>query len=498
MCFCVDVIMLFCRLALLLSLPSFLVQCSICNAGLKENLETIQKFQITGQKVNEEYGALLVLIEAIKTLHISNYSDSELIKKTIKGLLSNMDPHTAYLDKKDFNLLLSDTSGTFYGIGTQIAIDNGIIRIVAVLDDTPAYKAKLKAGDYIVCIDDEYINGISSEEAVFKLRGKKNTKVKLKIKRANKDPFDVTLTRKEIKAESVKTEVLDGVLYARISRFDDKVSKKLQEAVSKNINSIKGMIIDFRDNHGGLLTEACDLSDLFLNKGIIVTTKGRDPADYSEFKAKSGDLLQGKPLVVLVNSATASAPEIVSGALKDNKRAIIVGTRTFGKGSVQRLIPLSTDTGVKITIAMYYTPSGTCIQGKGITPDIIVEPAYIQEDKNYIALREENLKNSLTQKGDEFVENESQKAIKEENIENEKDSEASKFIAFLKKLFKNDKPIEKNESEIKKKIREIEKKSDDSDFELLYRDISLKERKEKDMQLRTAFYVIDVKAMKGI
>lgn len=491
--------MSFYRVVLLISLSTILSQCSNCKAGLKENIEIAQKNNLTGSNISDEYSELSVLIKAIKELHISQYSREDLIKKAVKGLLSNMDPHTAYLDKKDFSMLLSDTSGSCYGIGTQIALDNGVIRILSVLDDTPAYKAKLKAGDYILCIDNDYINGISAEEAVARLRGPKGTKVKLKIKRANKDAFDITLTRQEIKTDSLKVEVLDGTLYAKIAHFDDKVSQKLKKIICANITKIKGMVLDLRDDHGGLLTEACDLSDLFLNESVIVTTKGKDPANYMEFRAKNGDSLQGKPLVVLVNSGTASAPEIVAGALKDNKRAIIVGTRTFGKGSVQKLFPLSMDTGLKVTIAMYYTPSGKCIQGKGIMPDIIVEPAYILEDKNYITLREENLKNSLTQKGDNFVENEVQKAISEENKSKEEVNEANKFVAFLKKLFKNDNTIEKNKDEIKKKINEIEKKGDhEDDIELMYREISLKERKEKDLQLRTAFYIIDAKAMTEI
>lgn len=438
---------------------------------------------------------LISIIKSLSDLHISNYQRHEIVQKTICGLLSNLDPHTSYLNENEFKALMEHTSGEFGGLGIQIALDNGLIRVVNVIDDTPAYKSKLKQGDYILCINDEYINGISADEAVSLLRGKRGSKVKLKIKRKDCDPFDITLTRDIIKIQSVKTELLDDILYVRISSFDEHVAKKLKHAIKglKSFASLKGVILDMRDNHGGLLTEACAVSDLFIAGGKIVVTKGKDPADYHEFCANSTDLLQGKPIVVLINSGTASAPEIVAGALRDNKRALIVGIRSFGKGSVQKVVKLTEKTGLKITVAMHYTPSGHCIQAEGIMPDIEVNPAYISEDKNYVVLREENLKNSLKQVGESFVENNKQKAIREEN--KGKSFEETEFINFLKRLFSRNTDNSSVSDEIKKKIEQLDcdKNQKVDNFEIMSRSMSLKERREKDLQLRTAFHVIEVK-----
>lgn len=455
------------------------------------------------KKYDPSYDYLLNLIQELKYAHISSYSDQELVNKAIKGLLSTLDPHTSYLDEKEFKALKESASGEFYGIGTQIAIDHGLILIITTVDGTPAHKAGLRSGDKIICIDGDYINGISADEAVNRLRGKKNTSVTLKIIRQNVEPFDITLKREVIKLESVKTEVLDNILYARISTFDEKVSSSLKEAINatkKNLgDKFKGVILDMRDNGGGLLTEACNVPDLFLNDGTIVVTKGRNPANYHEFKAKPGDILNGLPIVVLVNSGTASAPEIVAGALRDNKRAIIVGTRTFGKGSVQTLVPLPNNTGIKVTIAMHYTPSGKCIQAEGITPDIEVNPAYIKEFKDYVVVREENIKNALRQDGENFVENPKPRTIQKENTSDKKDgNNMNSLLDIIKSMFKKQQKNSQNDKEIKKKIEELNKKQgEEDDYELLYRKISLSERREKDLQLRTAFYVLEAKSLKG-
>ena len=453
------------------------------------------------KKFDKSYEYLLNLIQELKYAHISSYSDQELVNKAIKGLLSTLDPHTSYLDEKEFKALKENASGEFYGIGTQIAIDHGLILIITTVDGTPAHKAGLRSGDKIICIDGDYINGISADEAVNRLRGKKNTSVTLKIIRQNTEPFDITLKREVIKLESVKTEILDNILYARVSTFDEKVSSTLKKSVDdakkKLGKKFKGLILDMRDNCGGLLTEACNVPDLFLNDGTIVVTKGRNPANYHEFKAKPGDILEGLPIVVLVNSSTASAPEIVAGALRDNKRAIIVGTRTFGKGSVQTLLDLNNGTGIKVTIAMHYTPSGKCIQAEGITPDIEVNPAYIKEFKDYVVVREENIKNSLRQDGENFVENPKPRVIQKENISDKKEENSyGSLLDIIKSMFKKQAKNGQNDKEIKKKIEELSKKhEEEDDYELLYRKISLSERREKDLQLRTAFYVLEAKSL---
>lgn len=428
------------------------------------------------------------IIKSLKESYVSEYTEEELTEKAIKGLLANLDPHTCYLDENDFKDLQIHSSGEFQGIGTQIVIDNGLIRIVAPLDDGPAYKAGLKSGDYILCVNDEYISGVTSDEAAKLLRGKKGSKVKLKIKRHDEPPFDVTITRNTIKLESVKHEIVDDVMYVRISSFDQTVSAKLTEAIKKAKagGKLKGLVLDMRDNPGGLLEEACKVTDLFLNGGLIVSTKGRDPAEYKKYSATKGDILDGLPIAVLVNSGTASAPEIVAGALQDNKRAIIVGTRTFGKGSVQRVAQISPKTAIRVTLAMHYTPSGRCIQGQGISPDIQVNPAIIKEAQGYVVMREENLKNALVEVNGKLVNKKTAKVLKEEVPDNP--DQFDNFLSFVRGFFAKGKNI--NNEEIRKKINELEKKNDD-DFEIAYRSMTVSEKKEKDLQLRTAFDTVE-------
>jgi len=478
---------MFCRFALC----HFIISSVLCAYGTDtfySSCTALPPIPREREKMDESYEYLIAVTRALKDAHICLYSDKEIVDKAIRGLLSTLDPHSSYLDEKQYKDIKEKTSGEFCGLGIQIAIDAGIIRVVAPVDDTPAHKAGLRPGDKIVCIDGNYVEGLSSDEAVSKLRGKKGSIVVLKIVRDGAEPFDVSIKRDVIKVKSVKTEVIDGVLYARISTFDEKVSQLLKDGIKKaNISKIKGVILDMRDNGGGLLTEACNVADMFLDGGCIVETKGKDPANYNMFSAKKGDILNGLPIVALVNSNTASAPEIVAGALRDNKRAVVVGTRTFGKGSVQRLVPLSETTALKVTVAMHYTPSGTCIQAKGITPDIEVKPAYIKQAENYVELREENLRNSLKQERENFVENNQQKAINKENV-TEKNS-IEKAFDVVKSIFSKQ---ASSKEDIKKKLEDISKKKEkDDSFEYLYRTITLEERKQKDLQLRTAFYVIE-------
>lgn len=443
---------------------------------------------------------LNAIVDAVKNNHVVKYENSELVLKAVEGFLSNLDPHTAYLNEKTFKALLEQTDGQFGGIGTEIIIDSGLIRVVTPIDDTPAYKEGIKSGDYIICIDDEYINGISADEAVTKLRGKPGTKVKLKIKRIDKDPFDLEITRDTIKIQSVKAEIIDRIGYIRISSFDKNTTKDMlkfiQESKEKLGNKFEGIVLDMRNNPGGLLDEAYSVADAFLNSGKIVTTKGRLPATFFEFKAKKGDILDGLPLVVLVNSGTASASEIVAAALQDNKRAIIVGTRTFGKGSVQSLIPLSNKTGMKITIAMHYKPSGECIQCKGVSPDIEVNPASISEVKDYTCLREENIKHAIGGLSDEsavIVECQAKK-IKRENEQKESDTKTvDKIMKFAKELFGLKNNDLQSDEKIRKKVQELAKangKAEEDDFDLICRKLPLSERIEKDLQLREAFTVL--------
>jgi carboxyl-terminal processing protease len=332
--------------------------------------------------------------------------------------------------------------------------------VISPVDDTPAYKAGLKAGDLIIYIDDECINGISSEEALEKLRGKPKTCVKLKIKRNDKPPFDVEIERDVIKVQSVKTEVLDNIGYVRIATFDKNTCKDVIKFIQENKNkNLHGIVLDLRNNPGGLLDECVALSNIFLKGGKIVSTRGRIQENTRSFYADNEDLTNGLPLVVLINSGTASAPEIVAGALRDNKRAIIVGSRSFGKGSVQKVIPLSEKTAIKLTIAKHYTPNGECIQANGISPDVEADYATIQKPELFI-IREEFFNNALDAdkkaKNKKFADAQNKKSLDE----------------LAKKKGKN------NEEE--------------EDQELLYRKLSLRERVDKDYQLNKAFDVINV------
>ncbi len=382
--------------------------------------------------------------------YVNQMKDEEIIRKAVEGALSTLDPHTCYLNEKALSALKDHTDGEFGGLGIEIIVDEKFIRIISPVDDTPAYDAGLKSGDLIISIDDECIAGISAEEAVAKLRGKPGSKVKLKIKRQDKTPFDITVKRAMIKIKSVKTEVLNNIGYVRISTFDKNTSTLLKKFLTET-KGLRGIILDVRNNPGGLLDEAVEVSNMFLKGGKIVSTKGRTEANSQEFVADDKDLSEGIPLVVLINNGTASAPEILAGALRDNHRAIIVGTRSFGKGSVQKVIPLSEKTAVKITVAKHYTPSGECIQAQGISPDIVADYAEVNKIDDVFVLREEFFSNALDAK------------------------EASKKHPNAKKLpdFKE------------------EKKSEEKPDELLFRKMPLKDRVEKDYQLGKAFDVVN-------
>ena len=398
-------------------------------------------------------------------------SDGKITEKLIAGLLSSLDPHSSYLDEKSFNALKTQTDGEFGGIGIEMMVDDGFVRVISPIDDTPAYKAGLKSGDLIIYIDDECINGITAEEAMSKLRGKPKSKVKLKIKRNDKIPFDVVLTRDVIKVQSVKTEILNNIGYVRISTFDKNTSKDLKKFINKN-KQLNGLILDVRNNPGGLLDEAIAVSNIFLPGGKIVSTRGREKANTKEFFADSTDLTNGLPIVVLINSGTASAPEIMAGALRDNKRAIIVGVRSFGKGSVQKVIPLSEKTAIRLTIAKHYTPNGECIQANGISPDVEADYALIKKFKNLFLVREEFFNNAL-----DVQKNAKYKKITDAN---------------------NKKSLDEISKEIDEKAHK-HKGDEEDDPELLYRKMSLKERVEQDYQLNAAFMVLQaIKIHKGI
>jgi len=320
------------------------------------------------------------VFERIRSSYVDPVDDKTLFENAIRGMLSSLDPHSAYLDAKDFADLQDATTGEFGGVGLEVGMEDGIVKVVSPIDDTPAAKAGIRSGDYIIKIDGKAVKGLNLNDAINLMRGKPGTKLRLTVVRQGQDPKDIDLVRSKIETSSVRSRQLDdGYIMIRISQFQNHTGRDLNREIEKlkasSKTPIKGLVLDLRNNPGGVLNGAVEVADTFLDDGLVVYTKGRVADSDQKYYASPGQALPGVPVVVLVNGGTASASEIVSGALQDHKRAIIVGTTTFGKGSVQTVLPLSADKAIKLTTARYYTPSGRSIQAEGIKPDIVVEPA---------------------------------------------------------------------------------------------------------------------------
>lgn len=377
------------------------------------------------------------VMERAKVSYVEDVSDKKLIESAINGMLSSLDPHSSFLDGQSFKYMNEQTKGKFGGLGIEVTMENGVVKVVSPIDDTPAFKAGLKPGDYITNIDGEQVMGMTLNEAVDKMRGKIGSKVKLTIRRMNEKPFDVSLKREEIKIQSVKSDIkADDVIYIRITSFsedtDKMISKAIKEAKKKLKGKEKGVIIDVRNNPGGLLDQAVSVSDLFLDKGEIVSTRSRNEADTVKYTAKSGDIISGQPIVVIINDGSASASEIVAGALQDHKRAIILGEKSFGKGSVQTVIPLGNYGAMRLTTARYYTPSGRSIQAKGIEPDIEVKPAKVEIIENNFGISEAEFKNALKNENEE--KDKEKNVAKASNDELSKDYQLSRAVDLVKAL----------------------------------------------------------------
>jgi len=320
------------------------------------------------------------VFERVRADYVEVPDDSKLIESAINGMLAGLDPHSSYMDPKSFRDMQVQTRGEFGGLGIEVTMEDGLIKVVAPIDETPAAKAGILANDIITKLDDDQVQGMTLNQAVEKMRGLVNTKIKLTVMRKGQDkPLDITLTRDVIRVRSVRSESMgEDVGYIRMTQFNEQTTDGLKKAISDigakiSKDKLKGYILDLRNNPGGLLDQAISVSDAFLQKGEIVSTRGRNAEETQRFSARPGDLTDGKPLIVLVNGGSASASEIVAGALQDHRRATVVGTRSFGKGSVQTIIPLGSGNGaLRLTTARYFTPSGRSIQAKGITPDIEV------------------------------------------------------------------------------------------------------------------------------
>src|SRR5438552_1237061 len=324
------------------------------------------------------------VFERVRAEYVDEVSDDTLVESAINGMLTSLDPHSNYLNTKNFNDMKVQTRGEFGGLGIEVSMESGLVKVVSPIDDTPAARAGLKPGDLITHLDGDPVQGMTLPEAVEKMRGLIGSEIKLTIRREGKDPFDVKLTRATIKIQSIRSHLEgDTIGYIRITSFNEQTDVGLNNAM-KNLkqqagNKLAGVVLDLRNNPGGLLDQAVAVSDAFLDKGEIVSTRGRRSEDAQRYNARPGDIASGLPLVVLINGGSASASEIVAGALQDHHRAILLGTKSFGKGSVQTIIPIPGHGAIRLTTARYYTPSGRSIQATGIVPDIMVEQAKIEK-----------------------------------------------------------------------------------------------------------------------
>ena len=398
-----------------------IIALSVTGSTASKNKETYEYLDLFGQ-----------IFDRVRSQYVDNVTDEELIEKAIDGMLTGLDPHSGYMNEEVWEEMQMDTQGKFGGLGIEITMEEGFVKVISPIEDTPAYKAGVLAGDFIIQIDDAPVFGLTLSEAVDLMRGEKGDPITITISREGVEPFEVNIIRDIIKIQSVKYEIFDNVGYLRITSFTEqtesgliKYIKKIKEELD---NKQIGFVLDLRSNPGGLLKQSVKVSDIFLEQGEIVSTRGRNKEDILRYRAKKGDRINGQPLIVLINGGSASASEIVAGALQDHKRAIIVGTKSFGKGSVQTIIPFKksgnnkSTTGIRLTTARYYTPSGESIQGKGIMPDIIIEQGTF-ESKEFKRYSEADLKDSLDNEDNENKNDENSDTDEETEEKNRLDTD---------------------------------------------------------------------------
>ena len=367
---------------------------SFSSNGAPKNKETYEYLDLFGQ-----------IFDRIRSEYVEKVTDQELIEKAIDGMLTGLDPHSGYMNEEVWQEMQMDTQGKFGGLGIEITMEEGFVKVISPIEDSPAFEAGILAGDFIVQINDTPVFGLTLNEAVDLMRGEKGQPITITISRDGNEPFELKIIRDIIKIQSVKHEIYNNIGYLRITSFTEQTEEGLLKSIKKIENeNVDGYVLDLRSNPGGLLSQAVKVSDIFLKRGEIVSTRGRDKKDIRRYRAKNKDRTNGKPIVVLINGGSASASEIVAGALQDHRRAIIVGTQSFGKGSVQTIIPFQRSnadsmSGIRLTTARYYTPSGESIQGKGITPDIFVEQGEF-ESYDFKRYSESDLKDSLDKKNE--------------------------------------------------------------------------------------------------
>ncbi len=415
---------------------------------------------------NETYKQLSLfgdVFQRVQEQYVEEVEDKELIEAAISGMLQSLDPHSSYLSADDYSEMQVKTKGTFGGLGIEITLENGVVKVVSPIDDTPAHKAGMLPGDLIIGIEGKSIRGLPLSKAVEKLRGKVGSKVKITILREGSDPFELEIIRDIIKIRSVKYNIINNVGYIRLTTFSETTTSTMLDAIEKiktqTGKNFQGLILDLRNNPGGLLNQTIAVTDAFLENGEIVSTKGRNNDDTSRTFAQPGDVISNQPLIVLINSGSASASEIVAGALKDHGRAIILGTRSFGKGSVQSIVPIPGNGAIRLTTSRYYTPSGISIQAKGIEPDIIVETGFTKEkESEQTNIREENLKGALDNKNINEKDKNNVSSKKNEVLKLLEDNQISRAVDLIrgiklygtKKIFLNKRMV--NEGNLLKKV----------------------------------------------
>lgn len=392
----------------------------------QSNAETLRMLDLFGD-----------IFEKVRTDYVEEVSDVELIEASIDGMLTSLDPHSSYLSKKGFKEMRIQTRGEFGGLGIEVTMENGLVKVVSPIDDTPAFKAGILAGDYISHIDGDPVMGMTLNEAVDKMRGPAKTEIKVTVLReGQKKPIEISIIRDIIKIRSVRHRLEGDIGYVRITSFSEQtansIKRSLEEIKDDKGEDLKGIILDLRNNPGGLLDQAIAVSDVFLDRGEIVSTRGRTPGSTKRFNADRGDLTNGLPVVVMINGGSASASEIVAGALQDHNRAIVMGTKSFGKGSVQTVIPVPGEGAIRLTTSRYYTPSGKSIQAKGITPDIEVHQGKIEfAGKETDDYKEVSLRGHLENDED------SDKS-KKRNQKKDKDEESAENKEESQNLYEND------------------------------------------------------------
>ena len=370
------------------------------------------------------------VFERVREGYVEEVTDEKLIEAAINGMLASLDPHSSFLNAKNYQDMQVQTRGEFGGLGIEVTMESGYVKVVSPIDDTPAYRAGVKPGDLITHLDGEPVQGLTLAESVERMRGKVDSDIVLTIRRTGREPFDVTITRAVIKIQSVRWRTEGKIGYVRITSFSEQTSEGVARAMKrikeKLGSELQGVVLDLRNNPGGLLDQAIKVSDQFLERGEIVSTRTRRADDSQRFNAKAGDLADKLPMVVLLNGGSASASEIVAGALQDHKRAIIMGTRSFGKGSVQTIIPLAGHGALRLTTARYFTPSGRSIQAKGIDPDIEVIQARIEPLENGKRRREADLRGALSNPDDAKDEKDTDDKADETKAPETDDKKASK------------------------------------------------------------------------